>query len=184
MERTYIRDVAAKAEQEVLVRGFTENFRDGKSMAFLVIKDITGKVQVTIEKELHPEWADTLAQITQDTVVSVTGIVKLSEFVKLNGIEIIPTSISIDSVAAPLPIARDYIPATKKKAAGGALLHRPAHRLPLDRPPHGCQPADVQGTDRFSARPSRFRPGPRLHRGTHPETDRRGFRVRCGRVPS
>ena len=117
MERTYIRDVASKAEQEVLVRGFTENFRDGKSMAFLVMKDITGKVQITIEKELHPEWADTLAQITQDTVVSVTGIVKLSEFVKLNGIEIIPTSITIDSVAAPLPIARDYIPATKKKAA-------------------------------------------------------------------
>ena len=117
MERTYIRDVASKAEQEVLVRGFTENFRDGKSMAFLVMKDITGKVQITIEKELHPEWADTLAQITQDTVVSVTGIVKLSEFVKLNGIEIIPTSITIDSVAAPLPIARVYLPATKKKAA-------------------------------------------------------------------
>ena len=117
MERTYIRDVAAKAEQEVLVRGFTENFRDGKSMAFLVLKDITGKVQITIEKELHPEWAETLAQITQDTVVSVTGVVKLSEFVKLNGIEIIPTSITIDSVAAPLPIARDYIPATKKRSS-------------------------------------------------------------------
>ena len=35
----------------------------------------------------------------------------------MNGVEIIPTSITVDSVAAPLPIAREYIPATKKKAA-------------------------------------------------------------------
>ncbi len=117
MDRVYIRDVGKYAEQEVLIKGFAENFRDGKSMAFLVLKDITGKVQVTIEKELHPEWTDTLAQITQDSVIFVTGIVKLSEFVKLNGIEIIPTSISVDTIAAPIPIAREYIPATKKKAA-------------------------------------------------------------------
>ena len=86
MDRIQICDVAKYAEQEVLVKGFAENWRDGKSMAFLVLKDITGKVQVTIEKELHPEWADTLAKITLDSVIFVTGVVKMSEFVKLNGV--------------------------------------------------------------------------------------------------
>jgi aspartyl-tRNA synthetase len=117
MDRIQIKDVKNYAGQEVLVKGFAENWRDGKSMAFLVLKDITGKVQVTIEKELHPDWADELAKITLDSVVFVTGTVQLSDFVKLNGVEIIPTSIQVDSVAAPLPIAREYIPATKKKAA-------------------------------------------------------------------
>ncbi|MBO4399725.1 MAG: aspartate--tRNA(Asn) ligase, partial [Lachnospiraceae bacterium] len=102
MDRIQIKDVKNYAGQEVLVKGFAENWRDGKSMAFLVLKDITGKVQVTIEKELHPDWADELAKITLDSVVFVTGTVQLSDFVKLNGVEIIPTSIKVDSIAAPL----------------------------------------------------------------------------------
>ena len=44
MNRTYIRDI--QADGPVKVQGFVENLRDGKAMAFLVIKDITGKIQV------------------------------------------------------------------------------------------------------------------------------------------
>lgn len=117
MERTYISDVKKFADKQVKLAGFVENFRDGKAMAFMVLKDITGKVQVTIEKELHPDWTDMLAQITPDSVVTVTGKVAISEFVKMGGVEIIPDSINIESIAAALPIAREYIPATKKKAA-------------------------------------------------------------------
>lgn len=117
MSRIYISDVKNFADQEVSLAGFVENFRDGKSMAFMVLKDITGKVQVTIEKELHPEWAEKLSQITPDSVVRVTGKVLLSEFVKLGGVEVIPSALEIESIAAALPIAREYIPATKKKAA-------------------------------------------------------------------
>ena len=42
MDRIQIKDVKNYAGQEVLVKGFAENWRDGKSMAFLVLKDITG----------------------------------------------------------------------------------------------------------------------------------------------
>ena len=49
MPRTYISD--ARDGQTVKIQGFVENLRNGKSMAFLVIKDITGVMQVTVEKE-------------------------------------------------------------------------------------------------------------------------------------
>lgn len=117
MERVYIGKIKEYTEQEVKLQGFVENFRDGKSMAFIVLKDITGKVQITIEKANHPEWNELLAQITPDSVLTVTGIPMLSEYVKLNGIEVTPTSIKIESKAEGLPIIREEIPATKKKAA-------------------------------------------------------------------
>ena len=55
MQRTYIADV--RGGQQVMIQGFVENLRDGKSMAFLVIKDITGVMQVTVEKEKAPQVA-------------------------------------------------------------------------------------------------------------------------------
>ena len=56
MERTYAQEAFQKAGETVLVRGFVDNLRDSKYMTFIVLKDITGKIQVTIEKEQHPEW--------------------------------------------------------------------------------------------------------------------------------
>ena len=117
MERTYINDVRDNLEKTITLCGFVENFRNSRSMAFIVLKDITGKVQVTVEKESHPELVATLDTITLDSVISVTGVAHASEYVKLNGLEVIPESIEVLSAAAPLPIAREDIPATKKKPA-------------------------------------------------------------------
>ena len=117
MKRIYAKDVKKHLNVEIKIQGFVENFRDSKAMAFIVVKDITGKIQVTVEKASCPQLLNTIAQITPDSVVTVTGIAKASEYVKLNGIEIIPTSITIESVAAALPINREAIPATKKKPA-------------------------------------------------------------------
>ena len=117
MQRTYIENIREHLDAQVMLQGFVENFRDSKSMAFIVLKDITGSVQITIEKAQHPQWADLLAQITPDSVVSVTGIAKESPYVKLNGVEVYPSQICLESIAAPLPIQREAIPATKKKAA-------------------------------------------------------------------
>jgi len=117
MERVYLSEVKNHLEEEVLVQGFVENFRDGRAMAFIVLKDITGKLQITIEKEKHPDLLPELDRITPDSVISVTGVVSASEYVKLNGMEMIPSKIVVESVAAALPIQREDIPATKKKAA-------------------------------------------------------------------
>lgn len=115
MVRTYISE--ARDGQTAKIQGFVENLRDGKSMAFLVIKDITGVMQVTVEKEKCPQLAEVISQLTLDSVVSVTGKIAANEFVKLNGIEMLPEEIVIESLAEALPINRKEIPATKKKKA-------------------------------------------------------------------
>ena len=115
MERVYIKDIHSHTQEKILLQGFVENFRDGKAMAFIVIKDITGKVQVTVEKEKLPELIPALEQITPDSVISVIGVAYESEYVKLGGIEVIPEEIKVESVAAALPIQREEIPATKKR---------------------------------------------------------------------
>lgn len=86
------------------VQGFVENIRDKKWMAFLVIRDISGKLQVTIEKEKNPQLAELVKQLTIDSVVTVEGPVVENSYVKLGGIEMLPDTMTIESVAAPLPI--------------------------------------------------------------------------------
>ena len=53
MKRTLIKDI--KLGEVNKVSGFIENIRNKKWMAFIVIRDVTGKLQITIEKEKHPE---------------------------------------------------------------------------------------------------------------------------------
>ncbi len=115
MNRTMLKDVKDHLNEEILVQGFVENFRNSSKMAFIVLKDITGKLQITIEKEKLPEIAEKIAPLTGDSVISVTGTAFASEYVKLNGMEMIPTDIRIESIAAALPIQREEIPATKKR---------------------------------------------------------------------
>ncbi len=101
MTRTYIRDVKPG---KVKISGFIENLRNKKSMAFLVIRDRTGKIQVTVEKAALPEIAEKVDQLSLDSVVTVEGEAIASEYVKLGGIEILPTSLTIESIADALPI--------------------------------------------------------------------------------
>ena len=51
MNRTYIKDIKKKVGKQAFAQGFVENVRNGKNMAFIVLKDITGKLQITVEKE-------------------------------------------------------------------------------------------------------------------------------------
>ena len=117
MERTYISDIKENMGKPVKVQGFIENLRNSKYMAFIVLKDITGKIQVTVEKEKLPELCDTIDSLTGDSVITVVGTAVENEYVKMGGIEIIPESIVAESIADALPIARKEIPATKKKQA-------------------------------------------------------------------
>ena len=104
MERTYIKDVVPGVCR---VSGFVENFRNKKTMAFIVVKDITGKLQVTVEKEKHPEMIELLDKLTPQSVVTFEGEVVLSEYVKMGGKEMYPTVMRIESLAEAIPIKDD-----------------------------------------------------------------------------
>ena len=105
MKRSLIKE--AKTGQPVLIQGFFERIRNTRYMAFLVLRDRSGALQATIEKSLHPEWADLLEQITVESVISIEGSIQENPQVKLGGRELIPTSIQIESLAAPLPLTKD-----------------------------------------------------------------------------
>lgn len=102
MKRVNIKNISLGEINKVA--GYVENIRNKKYMCFIVLRDVTGKLQLTIEKEKHPELNDTLDQITIDTVITAEGPILASEYVKLNGIEMYPDSIKIESIAAPSPI--------------------------------------------------------------------------------
>ena len=117
MTRTYVKDIKNNIGETVKVQGFVENFRNSKAMAFIILKDITGKIQVTVEKEAHPEMEGALETLTGDSVITVIGKVIENEYVKMGGIEILPDELIVESIADALPITRKEIPATKKKQA-------------------------------------------------------------------
>ena len=104
MERTYIKDVTPGVCR---VQGFVENFRNKRTMAFIVVKDITGKLQITIEKEKHPEFTEMLDKLTIHSVVTFEGEVVASEYVKMGGKEMYPTFMRVESVADALPLKDD-----------------------------------------------------------------------------
>jgi len=105
MKRTYITDV--KPGEKCKIQGFAENIRNKRTMAFLVIRDITGKIQLTVEKEKYPTVASVVDGLTLSSVITVEGMAVANEYVKMGGIEIIPESIVIESLADALPLQKD-----------------------------------------------------------------------------
>ena len=105
MERTYVKDV--KLEERNRVEGFVENIRNKKTMAFIVVKDTTGKLQVTIEKEKYPEIAEKIEGLLPHSVISVEGMVNANDFVKMGGKEMLPDTLEVLSKAEALPMGDD-----------------------------------------------------------------------------
>ena len=102
MTRVNIKNI--KLNEVNHVAGFVETIRNKKAMCFIVLKDVSGKLQLTIEKEKHPELCETLDKITVDCVIEAKGLIVPSEYVKLNGMEMYPEEINILSYGEPSPI--------------------------------------------------------------------------------
>ena len=105
MKRTYIKDIVPGTP--CTVSGFIENLRNKRTMAFLVVRDVTGKLQLTVEKEKLPELAAIVDTLTLESVITVTGTVIENEYVKLGGREMIPERITVESHAEALPLGPD-----------------------------------------------------------------------------
>lgn len=105
MKRTMI--VKAQAGAEYLLQGFVEHIRNKRTMAFVVLRDRTGSVQLTIDKEARPDLAAMVDAMTVESAVSVWGAVVENAHVKLGGREMLPEGMAIESLAEPLPLMAD-----------------------------------------------------------------------------
>ena len=91
-------DLKEHFNEEVVLKGFIDNLRDLQYVQFLVLRDRTGKIQVTIEKnDENKELNEIVSSLTLESTVTVTGKLLESPKVKLNGMEVIPTSIVVTS---------------------------------------------------------------------------------------
>jgi aspartyl-tRNA synthetase len=110
MTKIKIKDAKLHNGEIVEVNGFVKNIRDKKSMQFVVIKDITESLQLSLPKnEENVALNNIISSLTIESSVIIRGKINVDDFVKLNGVEIIPTEIIIANLSAqPLPIDVSY----------------------------------------------------------------------------
>ena len=108
MQRTYINEI--KLGEVNKIAGYVENIRNKRTMAFLVIRDVTGKLQITLEKEKYPEVAALVDTLTLQSVIAVEGMVNENEYVKMGGKEMLVEKMEVMSVAEALPIGPESAP--------------------------------------------------------------------------
>ena len=103
MKRTYVKDIASKVSKEVLLQGWVQTIRDQGGIKFIVLRDITGIVQLVISKS-SLEAFNSVAGLTLESVIETIGIVK-EEKQAPSGIEVSVNEIKTLSKAYPeLPI--------------------------------------------------------------------------------
>jgi aspartyl-tRNA synthetase len=104
MERTYISSLKELIGQKVRIRGRVDTLRDQGKIVFLILRDITGKVQTVSWSGGNIEVFNTVKGLTAESVVDITGLVKEAKQVS-SGYEVEIEEITIDSVSkTPLPI--------------------------------------------------------------------------------
>ena len=102
MKRTEIQNL--KAGKKVCIHAWVDTIRDKKAIQFIVLRDRSGKVQMTVHKEKLPEVARIFETILTDSTVIVHGKVMANPSVIMGGMEIIPTHVELTSSAAVMPI--------------------------------------------------------------------------------
>ena len=107
MRNMQIKDLKDHFDEEIELQAFVDNIRNLQYVQFVVLRDGTGKVQMTIEKseEKNKKLVDIVDSLSIESTVKITGKILSNEKVKLNAMEIIPTSIEVTSKSlGELPI--------------------------------------------------------------------------------
>ena len=94
--------------KEITVSGFAEKIRNLQWVQFIVLRNGTNRLQITIEKsdENNKELVGIVDDLTQESTIKVTGILNENEKVKMGGMELIPSKIEVTSTSYPeLPVS-------------------------------------------------------------------------------
>jgi aspartyl-tRNA synthetase len=105
-DRVYAKDIdPAKGEQPVLVAGWAQEIRDLGGIAFVIVRDRTGTLQVVVPKKRLPEaLVGAIVAIPRESVVAVRGKAVPNPKAR-NGYEILPEEVEVLGVAGtPLPL--------------------------------------------------------------------------------
>lgn len=102
MERVLIEKL--KENEKARISGWAEKIRDTKYMIFVILKDRSGIIQVSIDKEKNKDIVEKLSGILANSVLSFEGTMVKSEYVKQGGKEFIPDNVEILSSADAIPI--------------------------------------------------------------------------------
>ena len=95
-------------DKEITLSGFAEKIRNLQWVQFIVLRNKTDRLQITIEKsdENNKEMIEIVDKLTCESTIKVTGILKKNEKVKMGGMELIPSKIEVTSISeAELPIS-------------------------------------------------------------------------------
>jgi aspartyl-tRNA synthetase len=128
--RTLVADLKEHIGQTVQLRGWVAAVRDQKRVQFVVLRDETGMVQLTLGKDEQPsELNDAISALAPESAVTVVGEVVADERVKLGGLEVRLASLTLDSPAeSELPVTAES--ALDKRIDWRYLdLRRPDRRL-------------------------------------------------------
>ncbi|MBO6060798.1 MAG: aspartate--tRNA(Asn) ligase [Clostridia bacterium] len=105
MERTLV--ASAPNGEYCRVAGFVENLRNKRYMACIVLRDISGKLQLTVDKGAFPDVAVEVDKLTVESVVTAYGKVVENPAVKMGGREMVVEKLVVESVAEAMPMMAD-----------------------------------------------------------------------------
>jgi aspartyl/asparaginyl-tRNA synthetase len=103
IHRTLVAGLRGQIGETVTIAGWVKTLRLQSTMQFVLVADHTGTVQVTSKRGGPLEAV--LDGLSVESAVRVTGVVTGNPIVKLGGLEIIPSQVTVANRAeAPLPI--------------------------------------------------------------------------------
>lgn len=109
MARTLISELSSKIGEEVQLRGWVNAIRDQKRVQFVILRDATGMTQAVLGKDDPPSALNELVStLTPESAVTLAGTVVADERVKLGGLEVQLSGLSVDAAAEPeLPVTAE-----------------------------------------------------------------------------
>ncbi|MBC7128259.1 MAG: aspartate--tRNA(Asn) ligase [Thermoplasmatales archaeon] len=101
----YINEISEKEhEKRVCIAGWVEEIRNLGGIAFIILRDRSGKAQITAIKKENAELFKAITSLNRESVISACGICKRNEKV-MNGWEILLEEFKLISEAStPLPM--------------------------------------------------------------------------------
>ncbi|MEK6979334.1 MAG: aspartate--tRNA(Asn) ligase [Candidatus Micrarchaeota archaeon] len=102
--RIYISDAKKEKGKSVLISGWVHEIRDLGKMKFILVRDQSGTMQVTMKKGVVPDAVMDSAVMNREDVVSFEGEVKENKIAP-DGVELIPISFQLlGKVERKLPV--------------------------------------------------------------------------------